>query len=387
MQIPEVGGGLVAMDPHTGRVHAVAGGFSFATSQFDRALQAKRQPGSAFKPLVYAAALDNGYKPTSIVLDAPIEIDQGPGKEVWQPKNYDGLSSLGPSTLRLGIEKSRNQMTVRLAQDLGMPLIAEYSKRFGVYDDLLPVLAMSLGSGETTLLKMCAAYATLANGGKQVHATLVDRIQDRWGRTVWRHDKRECKGCKADKWEGQAEPTLVDDRRQIIDPHTAYQITSMMEGVVQRGTATIVKKILPNVPVAGKTGTTNDEKDAWFIGYTPDLVVGVFVGYDSPKPLGKGMTGGHVAAPIFANFMKMALADKKAVPFRIPPGIKLVRVSLRTGLRAHGGDGDTVTEAFKPFEEPDDAYSIIGFTNDSGGFFTGDQGDSPRGLSAGRSVY
>jgi penicillin-binding protein 1A len=388
MQIPEVGGGLVAMDPHTGRVHAVVGGFSFATSQFDRALQAKRQPGSSFKPLVYTAALDNGYKPTSIVLDAPIEIDQGPGKEVWQPRNYDGTSSFGPSTLRLGIEKSRNQMTVRLAQDMGMPLIVEYSKRFGVYDDLLPVLAMSLGAGETTLLRMCAAYSVLANGGKQVQPTLIDRIQDRWGHPLWRHDKRECKGCKAEAWRGQPEPTLTDDRRQIVDPHTAYQITSMMEGVVQRGTATIVKRILPNVPIAGKTGTTNDEKDAWFIGYTPDLVVGVFIGYDTPKHLGKGMTGGHVAAPVFANFMKMALADRKAVPFRIPPGIKLVRVSLRTGLRIQGGEGDTtVTEAFKPYEEPDDAYSVIGFTDERGGFFTGDQMDAPRGLSAGRSVY
>jgi penicillin-binding protein 1A len=387
MQIPEIGGGLIAMDPHTGRVHAVVGGFSFATSQFDRALQAKRQPGSSFKPLVYTAALDNGYKPTSIVLDAPIEIDQGPGKEVWQPRNYDGTSSFGPSTLRLGIEKSRNQMTVRLAQDMGMPLIVEYSKRFGVYDDLLPVLAMSLGAGETTLLRMCAAYSVLANGGKQVQPTLIDRIQDRWGHALWQHDKRECRSCKAEKWQGQPEPTLVDDRRQIIDPHTAYQMTSMMEGVVQRGTATIVKRILPNVPIAGKTGTTNDEKDAWFIGYTPDLVVGVFIGYDSPRHLGKGMTGGHVAAPVFANFMKMALADKKAVPFRIPPGIKLARVSLRTGLRAQGGEGDAVMEAFKPYEEPDDAYSIIGFTDERGGFFTGDQMDAPRGLSAGRSVY
>jgi penicillin-binding protein 1A len=268
-----------------------------------------------------------------------------------------------------------------------MPLIVEYAKRFGVYDDLLPVLAMSLGSGETTLLRMTMAYAAIANGGHQVHATLIDRIQDRWGRTIWRHDNRECTGCKAERWQGQPEPTLADDRRQILDPHTAYQMTSMMEGVVQRGTATIISKYLPNVPVAGKTGTTNDEKDAWFIGYTPDLVVGVFVGYDSPKPMGKGMTGGHVAAPIFGSFMKMALADKKAVPFRIPPGIKLVRVSLRTGLRAQGAEPDAVTEAFKPFEEPDDAYSIIGFTNDSGGFFTGDQMDAPRGLSAGRSVY
>ena len=387
MQVPEVGGGLVAMDPHTGRVHAVVGGFSFATSQFDRALQAKRQPGSSFKPLVYSAALDNGYKPTSIVLDAPIEIDQGPGKEVWQPRNYDGTSSFGPSTLRLGIEKSRNQMTVRLAQDMGMPLIVEYSKRFGVYDDLLPVLAMSLGAGETTLLRMCAAYAALANGGKQVQPTLIDRIQDRWGHPLWRHDKRECKGCKAESWEGQPEPTLGDDRRQIIDPHTAYQMTSMMEGVVQRGTATVIKRILPNVSVAGKTGTTNDEKDAWFIGYTPDLVVGVFIGYDSPKHLGKGMTGGHVAAPVFANFMKMALADKKAVPFRRPPGIRIIRVSLRTGLRAQPGGPDAVEEAFKPHEEPDDAYSIVGFTDERGGFFTGDQSEAPRGVTSGRGVY
>ena len=384
MQIPEVGGALVAMDPHTGRVHAVVGGFSFATSQFDRAVQAKRQPGSSFKPLVYAAAIDNGYKPTSIVLDAPIEIDQGPGKEVWQPKNYDGVNSYGPSTLRTGIEKSRNQMTVRLAQDMGMPLIVEYSKRFGVYDDLLPVLAMSLGSGETTLLRMVAAYAELANGGKQVHATLIDRIQDRWGRTIWRHDNRECAGCKADKWQGQPEPVLADDRKQILDPHTAYQMTSIMEGVVQRGTATVIKKYIPNVPVAGKTGTTNEEKDAWFIGYTPDLVVGVFVGYDTPRPMGKGMTGGHVAAPIFGEFMKMALADKKAVPFRIPPGIKLVRVSLRTGMRAQGSEADSVLEAFKPYEDPDDPYSIVGFTNESGGFFMGDQQDAPRSLSSGR---
>jgi penicillin-binding protein 1A len=384
MQIPEVGGAIVAMDPHTGRVHAVVGGFSFATSQFDRAVQAKRQPGSSFKPLVYAAAIDNGYKPTSIVLDAPIEIDQGPGKEVWQPKNYDGVNSYGPSTLRTGIEKSRNQMTVRLAQDMGMPLIVEYSKRFGVYDDLLPVLAMSLGSGETTLLRMVAAYAELANGGKQVHATLIDRIQDRWGRTIWRHDNRECTGCKVDKWQGQPEPVLADDRKQILDPHTAYQMTSIMEGVVQRGTATVIKKYIPNVSVAGKTGTTNEEKDAWFIGYTPDLVVGVFVGYDTPRPMGKGMTGGHVAAPIFGDFMRMALADKKAVPFRIPPGIKLVRVSLRTGMRAQGGEADTVQEAFKPYEEPDDPYSIVGFTNESGGFFMGDQQDAPRSLSSGR---
>jgi penicillin-binding protein 1A len=362
MQVPEIGGGLVAMDPHTGRVLAVAGGFSYALSQFDRAMQARRQPGSSFKPLVYAAAIDNGYKPTSIVLDAPIEIDQGPGKEVWNPKNYEEGKFGGPSTLRTGIEKSRNQMTVRLAQDMGMPLITEYAKRFGVYDDLLPVLSMSLGAGETTLIRMTTAYCMIANGGKQVHATLIDRIQDRWGRSVWRHDDRECTNCTADKWAGQEEPTIPDDRKQIIDPHTAYQMTSIMEGVVQRGTGTVIReKYLPNTPIAGKTGTTNDEKDAWFIGYTPDMVVGVFIGYDTPRAMGKGQTGGHLAAPIFGDFMKQVVGDKPASPFRVPPGVKLVRVDLKTGLRSQPGDtSPSIMEAFKPGEEPDDPGSALG---------------------------
>ena len=361
MQIPEIGGGLIAMDPHTGRVLAVAGGFSFAMSQFDRVIQAKRQPGSSFKPFVYASAIDNGYKPTSIILDAPIEVEQGPNQEIWKPDNYEKDKSAGPSTLRFGIEKSRNQMTVRLAQDLGMPIITEYAKRFGIYDDLLPVLSMSLGAGETTLIKMATAYCMLANGGREVKSTLIDRIQDRWGRTVWRHDERQCMGCTADKWVGQPEPDLIDDRKQIVDPHTAYQMTSIMEGVVQRGTATVLKSL--NRPLAGKTGTTNEEKDVWFIGYTPDMVVGVFVGYDTPKPLGKGNTGGAIAAPIFGDFMKEALAETPAAPFRVPPGIKLVRVNLKTGLRASGSEPDSILEAFKANEEPDDAYSVIGLGN------------------------
>jgi penicillin-binding protein 1A len=359
MQIPEVAGGLVAMDPHTGRVLAVAGGFSFAMSQFDRVIQAKRQPGSSFKPFVYAAALDNGYKPTSIILDAPIEIEQGPGQDIWKPENYDKEKSFGPTTLRVGIEKSRNQMTVRLAQDVGMPLITEYAKRFGIYDDLLPVLSMSLGAGETTLLRMATAYAMLANGGKRVRATLIDRIQDRWGRSVWKHDARECPGCMAETWAGQPEPEIPDDRKQILDPHTAYQMTSILEGVVQRGTATVLKSL--NRPIAGKTGTTNEERDAWFVGYTPDLVVGVFIGFDTPRPMGKGRTGGGVAAPIFGDFVKRALADKPAAPFRVPPGLKLVRVNLKSGLRAAANDPQAILESFKPNEEPDDAYSIIGF--------------------------
>jgi len=378
MQIPEVGGGLVAMDPHTGRVLAVVGGFSFSLSQFDRAIQARRQPGSSYKPLVYAAALDNGYKPTSIVLDAPIEIEQGPGKEVWRPENYNRETSYGPSTLRVGIEKSRNQMTVRLAQELGMPLVIEYSKRFGAYDDLLPVLAMSLGAGETTLLRMTAAYAVFANGGRQVRPTLIDRIQDRWGRTVWRHDQRECVGCDAESWQGQEEPELPDDRKQILDPHTAYQMTSILEGVIQRGTATNVKKIVPGTPLAGKTGTTNESKDAWFVGYSPDLVVGVYVGYDTPKPMGKSATGGQIAAPIFGNFMKMALAGKK-VPFRAPPGIRTIPVNRYTGLRASPGEKDVIWEVFKPDEEPDDPNSFLGYETSS----YGDSAPPPRNVSSG----
>ncbi len=397
MQIPEIGGGLVALDPHTGRVHAVAGGFSFATSQFDRALQAKRQPGSSFKPLVYAAALDNGYKPTSIVLDAPFCKEATSSQAEWCPKNYEGDKSYGPQTLRTGIEKSRNQMTVRLTEDLGMPLVVEYSKRFGVYDDLLPVLAMSLGSGETTLLRMTTAYAMLANGGKLIKPTLIDRIQDRWGKTVWRHDERECAKCKADT--PGVEPDVPDTRKQIIDPHTAFQMTSIMEGVVQRGTGTRIKEIIPGVPVAGKTGTTNEEKDAWFIGYTADLVVGVFIGYDTPKPMGKGRTGGQIAAPIVGNFLKLALADSKGelkkVPFRQPPGIKFVRVNAKTGIRATADDKDTIQEYFKPFEDPDDAYSVIGMQSGetstsagAAGATTGNQDTaSPRVDQTGRRLY
>jgi len=392
MQIPEVGGGIIAMDPHTGRVLAAVGGFSFDLSQFDRAIQAKRQPGSSFKPFVYAAAIDNGYKPTSIVLDAPIEIEQGPGQDIWRPENYEQDKSFGPSTLRIGIEKSRNQMTVRLAQDMGMPIITEYAQRFGIYDSLLPVLSMSLGAGETTLLRMTTAYSIMANGGKKVYPTLIDRIQDRWGKTVWRHDARPCNACSAEVWMNQEEPEIPDDRRQVVDPHTAYQMTSIMEGVVQRGTATSLKRL--GTPIAGKTGTSNEEKDAWFVGYSPDLVVGVFIGYDTPRPMGKGMTGGTVAAPIFGDFMELALHDKPATPFRIPSGIKLVHVNLKTGLRAEPGDEQAIVEAFKPNEEPDDALSIVGFSDpQGGGAYMGEHqgsgygGPPPGGLSSGRGGF
>ena len=361
MQIPEIDGGLIAMDPHTGRVLAVVGGFAFAGNQFDRALLGKRQPGSVFKPIVYAAALDNGYKPTDQVLDEPIEIEMGRGRAPWSPKNYEGEGA-GASTLRAGIEQSRNLMTVRLAQAMGFSVVGDYAKRFDVYDRALAMPSLALGSGETTLLRMCAAYAALANGGRQVKPTLIDRIQDRWGRSLWRADARECVGCNAPRWEGQAEPMLPDRRTPLITAFSSYQITSIMEGVIQRGTARAIKSTIPNLAVAGKTGTTNDEKDAWFVGYTPDLLVGVSVGYDTPESMGRGATGGHLAAPIFANFMRMALAGKPVVSFRVPRGIKLVRVNRKTGERASEteGDGDTIVEAFKPNEEPEERKAVLG---------------------------
>ena len=360
-QVPEVSGAIVAMDPQTGRVLAMAGGFSYDQSQFNRATQALRQPGSSFKPFVYAAALDNGYTPSTVVLDAPIEIDTGTG--IWAPENYT-KKYYGPSTLRFGIEQSRNVMTVRLAQDVGMPLIGEYARRFGVYDSLPPYLSFALGAGETTLLRMVGAYAMFDNGGRKIQPTLIDRIQDRYGHTIYKHDSRECRSCEAEKWENQNEPTLIDKRERVLDPMTSYQITSMMEGVVQRGTATVVKEV--GKPIAGKTGTTNDEKDAWFIGFSPDLVVGVYLGYDKPRHLGRGATGGVLAAPIVRDFMKVALADKPAVPFRVPPGIKLIRVDPKSGMRAGPGDQRVILEAFKPGTAPPDNYAVIGVSDADG---------------------
>ncbi len=363
-QVPEIGGAMVVMDPHTGRVLAMVGGFSFDESQFNRATQALRQPGSSFKPLVYATAIDNGYTPSTIVMDAPIEIDMGANGGIWKPENYGG-KFFGPSTLRFGLEQSRNVMTVRLAQDVGMPLIAEYAKKFGVYDELPPYLSYALGAGETTVLRMVTAYSMLDNGGRRVKPTLIDRIQDRYGHTIYKHDERECEGCDADKWHNQPEPTLYDHREKVIDPMTAYQITSMMEGVVQRGTATVVREV--GKPVAGKTGTTNDEKDVWFIGYSPDIVCGVYMGYDKPKHIARLATGGHLAAPVVKDFLKVALADKPPIPFPMPKGIKLIRVDAKTGMRAGPGDTRVILEAFKPGTAPPDSYSVIGTETANGG--------------------
>lgn len=354
-QVPAVSGAMVVMDPHTGRVLAMVGGFSYSQSEFNRATQAMRQPGSAFKPIVYSAALDNGYTPASVVLDAPITITIG--DQVWTPKNYGGESG-GPSTLRTGIERSRNLMTVRLANDMGIKLVAEYAERFGVYDHMPQHIAMALGSGETTVMRMVSAYAVIANGGKSIKPSLIDRIQDRYGRTVFRHDERTCEGCDATSWQDQPEPELVDNSEQVLDPMTAYQITSMMEGVVQRGTGATVAEL--GYPIAGKTGTTNDEKDAWFIGFTPDLVAGLYMGYDKPTPMGHGSTGGGLAAPVFKEFMRDALKGKPKVDFRVPEGMKLIAINRKTGMRANPGDPGTIMEAFKPGTGPADSYSVIG---------------------------
>jgi penicillin-binding protein 1A len=365
-QLPLVSGAMVAMDPWTGRVLAMVGGFSFDQSQFNRATQAYRQPGSSFKPIVYSSALDNGYTPSTVVVDAPIEIDQGQGSGVWRPENYSKEKYYGPQTLRNALRLSLNTVTVRLAQDIGMPLIGEYAKRFGVYDELPNYLSYALGAGETTVLRMVTAYSMFDNGGRRVKPTLIDRIQDRYGHTIYKHDTRECRGCDAPGgWKNQPEPQLIDHREQVLDSMTAYQITSMMEGVVQAGTATVMRDV--GKPIAGKTGTTNDQKDAWFIGFSPDLVVGVYMGYDKPRNLGRTATGGHLAAPIARDFMKIALADKPATPFRVPAGIKLVRVDSKTGMRAGPGDtGKTILEAFKPGTAPPDNYSVIGVADADG---------------------
>ncbi len=367
-QVPEVSGAMVAMDPWTGRVLAMVGGFSFDQSQFNRATQAYRQPGSSFKPLVYSAAMDNGYTPSTVVIDAPIEIDQGQGAGVWRPENYSSGKYLGPTTLRNALQRSLNTVTVRLAQDVGMPLIGEYAKRFGVYDELPNYLSYALGSGETTVMRMVTAYSMFANGGRRVKSTLIDRIQDRTGKTIFKHDARECRGCDAKEgWKNQPEPQLVDRREQVLDAMTAYQITSMMEGVVTSGTAAPAFSGFGK-PIAGKTGTTNDAKDVWFIGFSPDVVVGIYLGYDKPRNLGTKATGGGLAAPIAKDFLKLALADKPAVPFRVPAGIKLIRVEAKSGMRAGpGGEGGrTILEAFKPGTAPPDNYAVIGVADADG---------------------
>lgn len=347
-QVPEVNGGIIALDPHTGRVLALSGGFSYDSSQYDRAMQALRQPGSTFKPFVYAAALDNGFTPAAKILDAPFCMSQGPGLPMWCPENFE-KHFIGLATMRRGIVLSKNLMTVRLAQAVGMDKIAPVAEKFGVYSHLDPLLANSLGSTGTTLLKMTTGFAEFVNGGKKIQPSLVDQIQDRNGHTIWRHDERKCDGCNAD-WHGQSEPLLDDTREQIMDPRTAYQIVSFLQGVVQNGTGVTVASV--GKPLAGKTGTSNESRDVWFIGFSPDLAAGVYVGFDTPRTLGRLEQGATVAAPIFRDFMKGALADKPPTPFRVPPGIEFVTMDRLTGAVVPPGTPGSIQEAFKQGTAP-----------------------------------
>ena len=371
-QIPDIDGALVALDPHTGRVLAMSGGYSFERSQFNRATQAERQPGSALKPFVYIGALAQGFTPASLILDAPFVIDQGPGLPKWRPANYT-KKFYGPSTMRLGIEKSRNLMTVRLAQTIGMETVKDYAERFGIADEFPTNLSMALGSGETTLLRLTTAYAMLVNGGRRIIPTLIDRIQDRNGETVFRHDTRICSGCREAFWTNQPVPTLPDNREIVTDPARAYQIVSMLQGVVERGTGRRVKAV--GKPLAGKTGTSNSSIDAWFMGFAPDLAVGVFVGFDQPKTLGRREQGASASAPVFRDFMAEALADKAAIPFRIPPGIRLVRVNATTGQPAYPGEKGVILEAFLPGTVPAGRSEVVeGFGVDEAGPTSGTGG-------------
>ncbi|MDA0339046.1 MAG: penicillin-binding protein 1A [Proteobacteria bacterium] len=355
-QIPAIDGALVAMDPHTGRVLALVGGFDYQASSFNRATQALRQPGSAFKPFVYATALERGFTPSDQVLDAPFVVDQGPGLGKWKPSNYS-REFYGPSTLRLGIEKSRNLMTVRLAQEIGMDNVADVAERFGIFENMQQTLAMSLGAGETTLLKLTTAYAMLVNGGKRVEPSLIDRIQNRRGKTIFQHDSRPCEGCQVRAWQGQSEPKIPDNRERVIGADTAYQVVSMLEGVVQRGTGVRIRAV--GKPLAGKTGTTNDSNDAWFVGFGPDLAVGVFAGFDQPASLGARETGSNVTAPIFRDFMQAALNGRPGIPFRIPEGIRLVRVNSTTGEPSSVGGRNVILEAFKVGTEPSRSRTVL----------------------------
>ncbi|XDZ65002.1 penicillin-binding protein 1A [Alphaproteobacteria bacterium LSUCC0684] len=351
-QRPLVEGALVALDPHTGRVLAMSGGYNAADSEFNRATQAARQPGSAFKPFVYLAALDNGFSPITRILDAPLVVDQGPGQPKWKPANYT-RKFYGPSIMRLGIEQSRNLMTARLAMALGMPVVQDYARRFGIDGDMPPFLSMSLGAGETTLIQLTAAYGMIVNGGSHITPSIIDRVQDRYGRTVLKLDQRRCDACNPEiipAGEVLVPPTLPDTRRRVTDKASAYQMVTMLEGVIKRGTGRMIGD--PGFAVAGKTGTTNDNTNAWFVGFTPDLVVGVYIGYDTPRPLGKRETGSTAAVPVFSDFIREIMAGKPAIPFRRPEGVNLFAVNPETGERALASDEMRTIEAFKPGQRP-----------------------------------
>jgi len=351
-QIPEINGAIVVMNPHTGRVLAMDGGFNYKLSKYNRATQAERQPGSAFKPVVYTAALEHGFTPATLIYDAPFVLDSGDGKAKWRPSNYSNVF-YGPTPLRVGIEKSRNLMTIRLAKYLGVDMVKDYAEnKFRIMSDLPDNLSIALGSGNTTLAKMVRAYSSLVNGGKEVELSLVDRVQDRYGKTLYKRDTRKCQLCNEEYIPNMNAPEVEDNKKQIIDERVAYQMVSIMEGVIQRGTASRNKSL--GIPLAGKTGTTNDSKDAWFIGFSPDLVIGVFTGFDDPRSLGDHETGSTVASPIFKDFVQRAkdLGIMKAIPFRVPAGIKQVRTSLKTGQKTTMDDPDGIWEAFIAGTEP-----------------------------------
>jgi len=348
-QIPKLEGAFMAMDVNTGRVLAMQGGFSYQTSVFNRSTQATRQPGSSFKPFVYAAALDSGYSPDTVILDAPIKVKTPQG--IWEPQNAEH-DYYGAAPMRIGIVHSRNLMTVRLARDVGMKTVARYAERFGVYDHLAPYLANALGSQETTQFKLVAAYAMFANGGERVQPTLVDRVQDRYGRTIYRHDQRRCLDCQTANLPPGVAPRIVSNRKRVIDAITAYQLTSMMRGVVKRGTAAGYVK-LP-VPVAGKTGTTDGAKDVWFTGFTSNIVASCYMGFDRPRPLGRGHYGGNTCGPVFNDFMQVAVKEYGGGPFRVPPGGVFVKTDRYSGERLpDNAVGDNVVqEYYRKGEEP-----------------------------------
>ena len=343
-QLPKINGGIVVMDPFTGRVLALSGGFSFKNSEFNRASQALRQPGSAFKPFVYALALENKYTPSSLVLDAPLVLDQGVDLKKWKPENY-GKKFYGLSTLRIGLEKSRNLMTVRIAQNLGVDKIANFTKKMRIYQKPEELLSISLGSAETTLLSLTSAYCTFVNGGKLITPVIIDRIQDSEGNTIINNENRKCINCDKISFTSKEFPKIYDDYQQIISPQTAYQVTSILQGVVERGTGKKLKKLGLNL--AGKTGTTNGNTDAWFIGFTSNLVIGVYVGMDNPQPLGKFETGSKAALPIFEEFVKKSIKKSDARPFKVPKDIILMVVDPNTGNKAKFSSKNTIIESYK----------------------------------------
>ena len=351
-QIPAVQGAFLAMDPHTGRILAMQGGFSYETSSFNRATQAKRQPGSLFKPVVYAAALDEGYTPATQVLDAPLLLEQGPGLDKWEPENANRIAFAGPAPLRRGIEESRNLMTVRVAQDVGLERVAEYARQFGVYEEMPPLLSYALGAGETTLLRLVQAYAVFANGGKRVEAVLVDRVQDRRGATIYRRDDRPCVGCAAEEWIGQEEPYIAGEGDEVLDPVTAFQITWMLQGVVERGSGRAAAA--EGRTIAGKTGTTNENRDAWFIGFTPEVVAGCFIGYDVPRTLGESGFGGRLCAPVVGEFIRELPATARGGTFPRPSGLEFAPVDHATGIRvaAEHLSAGIIEEAFRAGSVP-----------------------------------